>query len=377
MSTRHPRSPFPPTVAILAALLAACGDDTAARPAADPPTPVRVARVEAVTAAEPVRATGALAGRDEVTLAFKIGGVVARIHADEGETVRAGELLATLDPGEIDAQVSRAASAAAQAERDLARVRALHRDSVVTTSQLEAASTGADVSRASLREARFNQRFARIVAPSGGVVLRRHVEAGELVKPGDPVLVVRAAGAGMVLRVGLPDRDAVRVRIGDAAVVRFDAYPGESFAGRVREVAAGAAHGTGTYEVEIAVDAGGRALASGLVGRAEIAVAGARALPAVPVEALVEADGDSASVYRVDATARGAVARRVPVRVAFVRDGRVALSDGPPPGAVVVTAGAAYVDDGALVATAERGGEVLARPASSTATEPRRGGRAQ
>jgi RND family efflux transporter MFP subunit len=333
---------------------------------------VRVARVDTISAVEPVRATGTLVGRDELTLSFKVGGIVQRVLVDEGQPVRAGQLLATLDPVEIDAQVSRAASAAAQAERDLARLRALHRDSVITTAQLEAGTTGAEVARADLRMARFNRRFAQIVAPAAGVVLRRLVDRSEQVAAGAAALVVRGAGAGMVLRVGLPDRDAVRVRVGDAASVRFDAYPGDTFAGRVRRLAAAAAPGTGTYEAEIAIDAAGRALASGLVGRADVDVAAPRALPSVPVEALVEADGDSASVYVVRREAGGSVARRAPVRVAFVRDGRVVLASGPDVGAEVVTDGSAYVDDGAAVRVLPPA--AVARPQTSLVA-PAGGGR--
>jgi RND family efflux transporter MFP subunit len=370
------------TTVTLAAAAAAVAAAACARPearAADahaaeaPPTPVRVAPVESAMAAEPVRATGVVAGKDEMRLAFKIGGVVARVAADEGEAVRAGQTLALLDPAEIDAQVAKAQSAAEQAGRDLARARALYRDSVVTLAQLEQATTGARVAEADLAAARFNRRHAAIVAPAAGVVLRRLAEPSELVSPGQPVLVVRGAGAGAVLRVGLADRDAVRVRRGDAATVRFDAFPGETFAARVTEIAAAAAPGTGTYEVELALDARGRALASGLVGRAEIAVAGTARLALVPIEAVVEADGDSGTVYVVAAGADGrARARRVPVAIAFVRGAHAAVRAGLDGVASVVTDGAAYLEDGAAVVVATGTPPRQSREGGNTDAEGRR-----
>jgi membrane fusion protein, multidrug efflux system len=182
-------------------------------------------------------------------------------------------------------------------------------------------------------------------------VLRRLAEPSELVSPGQPVLVVRGATGGAVLRVGLADRDAVRVKRGDVATVRFDAFPGETFAARVSEIAAAAASGTGTYEVELALDARGRALASGLVGRAEIAVAGQARLALVPIEAIVEADGDSGTVYVVARDGAGRErARRVPVSIAFVRGAHAAVRAGLDGAASVVTDGAAYLEDGARVA---------------------------
>jgi membrane fusion protein, multidrug efflux system len=347
------------TAVITVTILAAASSGACARPEAraasgdadTAATPVRVAPVESALAAEPVRATGLVAGKDEMRLAFKLGGVVARVAVREGDAVRAGQTLALLDPSEIDAQVSKAQSAAEQAGRDLARARTLYRDSVVTLSQLEQATTGARVAEADLSAARFNRRFAAITAPSAGVVLRRLAEPSELVSPGQPVLVVRGATGGAVLRVGLADRDAVRVKRGDVATVRFDAFPGETFAARVSEIAAAAASGTGTYEVELALDARGRALASGLVGRAEIAVAGQARLALVPIEAIVEADGDSGTVYVVARDGAGRErARRVPVSIAFVRGAHAAVRAGLDGAASVVTDGAAYLEDGARVA---------------------------
>lgn len=325
---------------------AACGAEARGEPAPDAVVAVRTAAVAEEWGTPPVVGTGTLSAKDEVALSFKIGGVVARVAVEEGAAVRRGQLLATLEPAEIDAQVRQAEQDAGKAERGLARARALYRDSVATLEQLQDATTGAEVARAGLAAARFNRRYAAIVAPAGGVVLRRRAEAGELVSPGAPVIVL-GAGGGSVLRVGLPDRDAVRVRPGDAATVRFDAFPGTLFAGRVAEVAPAATPGTGTYQVQVAVDATGRALSSGLIGRVEIAPAARERLRLVPIEALLEADDDSATVYTL--TPDGRRARRLPVRVAFLRGDRAAVSGGLDGVREVVTGGAAFLQDGAPV----------------------------
>jgi membrane fusion protein, multidrug efflux system len=330
-------------------LLAACGADARAESevAAPRPAPVRVAEVRDESVARPVTGTGTLQAKEEVTLGFKIGGIVARIAAEEGQTVRRGQVLATLDLREIDAQVSKARSGAAKAERDLARIRGLYADSVATLEQMQNATTGVEVARAELQAAEFNRQFATIVAPADGIVLRRFAEGGELVSPGAPVLVIGAAGSGLVLRVGVADRDVVRLRLGDRATVRFDAFPGAEFAGRVTQVGAAANPQTGTYSVEVSVEPGGRTLVSGLVGRVEIISSEAGTLPTVPIEAIVEADGERGTVF---ALAHGAArAERREVRVAFVQGGRVAVAGGLEGVARVVTDGAAYLNDGQSV----------------------------
>ncbi|HEX9936370.1 MAG TPA: efflux RND transporter periplasmic adaptor subunit [Longimicrobium sp.] len=342
-----PRRLARPLAVPLLVLAAACGGDASAEvaPAADV-VPVRTAPVVETEVTEPIRATGVLAAKEEAQLSFKIGGVISRIYVDEGQTVRAGQLLATLDPGEIDAQVARARTGADKAERDLARARALYDDSVATLEQVQNAASGAQAAQAELRIAAFNRRYARIVAPSAGTVLRRAADEGELASPGSAVLTLGSSGGGTVLRVGLADRDAVRVQRGAAARVTLDAFPGQTFNGTVSEVAAASSAGTGTYEVEVRVHAAGQALASGLIGRVEIAPAGARRLPTVPLEAVIEADGDSAIVFGL--TADGKKARRIPVTVASIAGGRVAVTGLEGVGAVV-TDGVAYLADGTAV----------------------------
>jgi RND family efflux transporter MFP subunit len=198
-------------------------------------------------------ATGTLGPKEEIPLSFKIGGVVSRVLVDAGARVRMGATLAALDLSEIDAAVTRAQSAADKAERDLLRARRLYGDSVVTLAQLQDAETGGEIARADLETARFNRRHAVIVAPAGGVILRREAEPGELVAPGAQILVLGSNARGAVVRVGLADRDVVRVRRGDRASVRFDALPDREFAGVVAEIAAAADPLTGTYRVEVSI----------------------------------------------------------------------------------------------------------------------------
>lgn len=306
---------------------------------------VRIAPVTDDTAAQPITASGVVALRDEIALSFKIGGVVAQVLPREGQTVRAGQLLATLDLREIDAQVSKAQSAAAKAERDLARIVRLHAESVATRQQLDDATTAAEVARADLQTATVNRQYARIVAPATGVVLRRATEPGELVSTGTTILTLGSLTSGTIIRAALTDRDVIRVRLGDRATVHVDARGDRSLPGTVRQIGAAADPRTGTYGVEVAIDepAG---LTSGMIGRVEILAHGAVRVRTIPVEALLEADGDRATIFALGPDGR---AKRVPVEVAFVRGEQAGIRGQLAGVARVVTDGAAYLNDGAAV----------------------------
>ena len=336
------------SIVLLSIAIASCARGRAAAPDAREKTlvAVRVGRVAFELVTQPVTATGTLGPKEEVPLSFKVGGVIAQLRVDEGQAVGAGDTLALLDLSEIDAAVVRARSAAEKAERDLTRAQRLYGDSVATLEQAQNAETGRDVARAELETATFNRRYAIIVAPASGVILKRAAEPGELVQPGMPILTLGSHARGVVVRAGLADRDVVRVRLGDRAAVRFDAFPGRTFEGTVTELAGASDPMTGTYDVEVTVPAASR-LASGLVGEVEIRPAAAHKVALIPIESLLEADGSHATVFVVSADGRRA--ERRPVTIAFVAGDRVAVTSGLEGVTTVVTDGAAYLDDGATL----------------------------
>jgi RND family efflux transporter MFP subunit len=331
---------------MLSIAIVGCARGRAAAPGAraEAPVAVRVAPVTLERVTQPVTATGTLGPKEEVPLSFKVGGVIAQMRVDEGQSVRAGDTLALLDLSEIDAAVVRASSAAEKAERDLTRAQRLYGDSVATLEQAQNAETGRDVARAELETATFNRRYAIIVAPASGVILKRSAEPGELVQAGMPILKLGSHARGVVVRAGLADRDVVRVRLGDRAVVRFDAFPDRTFEGTVTELAGASDPMTGTYDVEVTVPLASSRLASGLVGQVEIRPAATHTVALIPIESLLEADGSQATVFGVSAD--GQRAERRTVTIAFLTGHRVAVTSGLEGVATVVTDGAAYLDDG-------------------------------
>ncbi|MES2521411.1 MAG: efflux RND transporter periplasmic adaptor subunit [Gemmatimonadota bacterium] len=360
--TKHRATMFVALAATLTAtLVSACTSAPAEEPV-DNFVPVATALVVSDQAADPVIATGTFGSRDDIPLAFKTGGVIARVTVDQGQLVRRGQTLAALDTREIDALVAKATVAWDKATRDEARVARLFTDSVATRTQWQDAQSARDAAAADLAAARVNRDYAIIVAPQDGVILQRVATAGSNIGAGSPVLTLGGAARGRVLKAGLADRDALRVKVGDAATVRFDALPGRTFSGAVTLLAGSADPRTGTYTVELALrDANG--LPAGLVGRAEIATRTTGTATMVPVDALVEADADSAVVYTVAGNnAPGdsvSVAKAHRVRISGVHGDRAAVT-GIPEGASVITRGAPYVSDGSRVRVVERAGVLTA-----------------
>ncbi len=333
--------------------LAACGSSEPAAVPEAPPRNIHIALPESGPATPPVESNGVVAYRDETRLSFMVPGIIRELDVREGDTVKAGQPLATLELTQVDAGSTQAREGWLKAKRDLERGEKLFRDDVLTREQLDDLTTAERVARAGLSSADFARNNARIVAPTGGTVLRRLAESREMVAAGQPVLTLGDTGSGMVLRLGLADREVVRLKNGDSAVLRFDAFPGKEFAGKVQEVSRAADPRMGTYRVDIAFDPGQTPFVSGLIGRAEIrSSADGEALQYIPLAALVEGDQRNMLVYLLPKGGSQVKAHRVPV--AFIAGDRAALAQPLPAGQAVVTEGAVYLRDGdKVLVTAE------------------------
>jgi membrane fusion protein, multidrug efflux system len=334
-------------VAAAVAALAAVAHHSGARDLSNPIRPVRVAAVTSAPVGGSLHAVGLLGPKDEARLGFKVGGVIESIRVEEGTPIRAGQLLAILKQTEVGAALEQARQSAAKTRRDLERSQSLYADGVATREQVEDLTTADRVATAALRTAEFNAAYARIVAPADGVVLRKLAEASELVQAGQPVLVVGGAGRGWIVRAGLADRDVVQVRVGDPARVAFDAFPGQSFAGRIGNIASSADPATGTFTVEVQVEPGDARFVQGLVAKLSLSPRGGAVSQVIPVAALVEANGGEASVFVLEPGRT--VVRRVTIRIGRLSEGQVEVLDGLAQGAEVVIDGAAFLENGETV----------------------------
>jgi RND family efflux transporter MFP subunit len=312
---------------------------------------VRTARVITKTLSFAIHTSGKVAAKAEMNLSFKVGGVLRRIHVDEGAHVRRGQVLASLDLAEINAQVARVKSAFEKAGRDLLRAENLYADSVATLEQLQDAGTARDLAKANFEIAEFNARYATIIAPSDGRILKRFVEANELVSAGAKIFKFGSSGQDWVVRVSVIDRDIVRLSLGDSASGSFDVYPEKPFQGVVSEIAGSADPATGTFEVEVRLQNDGRKLLSGFFAHVGIFPSERNSYSIIPIEALYEGDGMLGYVFTFDSLT--ATARKKTIKIAKILDKELAVATGLEEVDRVITDGTAYLNEGRLVKVVE------------------------
>ena len=339
------RTPLPPPAALLAAAaLSACGakSGTEEPPA---PTPVEAARVAAPDATGSVSGAGALERRREMALSFRIPGVLTAMRVEAGDSVRAGQAIAAIDPAGVDARQQQAAADLERARRDVERDRTLFEKGFVSRQRIDDRQSALKAAQAAYDAARFDRRWASLVSPVSGVVLERRAQAGEVVAAGQVVARVADLASPLVLRLPLPARDAARIRVGDGAEVKVEDLGDQALSGRVTRVGEAADTRTGAVSVEIELSAPPPNLRSGQIAHATLSVQAAPGQATryarIPAEAVLEANGQRGFVLRVD---RGKARRTAVAFGGF--DGDDALVAGLPDGAQVITAGAGFVADG-------------------------------
>lgn len=330
----------------LTLFLSACGkkDTPTHKTPGLEPIPVELANIEQVSAQRPIHVGGLMGTENEARLSFKTGGIIQRIHVKVGDAVRSGQLLATLDLTEINSGVNQAQLALDKAQRDFDRAKALHRDSVATLEMLQNAQTGLDFAKQTLESAKFNQAHSAIHATADGFVLAKLMNEGELAGPGMPILALSTTSgqSKWVLKAGLPDKEWSLVQVDDSATVTLDAYPDRVFRGHVTRKSQGADPYSGAFQVEIAVEFNGEQPAAGLFGKATIFPKSAGKYWLLPYASVLEADGNDAFVF---VSQDGKTATKLPVKVAFLDQEKVAISGGLEGFSQVIATGSAYLSD--------------------------------
>lgn len=303
--------------------------------------------------------SGDVRARTESRLGFRVAGKITQRHAEVGQQVRAGAVLAQLDPQDyrLAADAARAQVAAATTNRDLAaadfkRFQALREQNFISGAELERRETTLKAAQAQLEQAQAqlasqgNQaRYTSLVADVSGVVTAVEAEPGQVVAAGTPVVRIAADGPRDVV-FSVPEDKLTGVRPGLPVAVRAWASSTE-LQGRVREVAASADPVTRTYAVKVALQGPDQPPLGATVNVLPQAP-GAAALQVIkiPTSALRQ-EGKGSAVWVLER--KDMTVRSQPVQVATADGNDAVIAAGLQPGMTIVTAGVHVLSPGQKV----------------------------
>lgn len=392
--------------AAFALVTAACGGSGTSAPAgggpggrgmgARPPMPVEFADVKRATVAERVTIVGNLIGSATVEAVPKVNGRLESVDVRLGDPVRRGQQIAKVEDREIREQVRQQEAAFRVAEatirqreadltlaqtnldrnRSLLERQLLPRQTYDDTearyqaalAQLDLARAQFEQSKARLDELRINLANTVISSPVDGFIGKRYLDQGAAVSPNAPVVsVVAIATVRMVANI--VEKDVERLTVGMPAAVAVDAFPGETFVGRVARVAPVFDPQTRTAEMEIEIPNPGFRLKPGMYARVDLTTDSRQNALTVPTNAVVALEGRT-GVFVAGAAPQAAsnppagggdaapalTAKFQPVETG-IRDGeQVEITSGLDDRARVVTTGATALKDGDRIVAAGSGG---------------------
>jgi RND family efflux transporter MFP subunit len=375
------------------------------------PMPVEFAPVKRGPISEHVLVVGNLIGAATVEAVPKINGRLQTVNVQLGDPVRRGQIVAKVEDREIQEQVkqaeaqfnvSRATIRQREADLKLAKTNLERNKSLLdrellprqtfddTEARHQAALAQVDLAKAQFEQAssrldelRINLGNTVIASPVDGFVGKRYLDPGAFVGPNTPVAsLVDIRSVRMV--ANLVEKDVKRVAVGTQAAVEVDAFPGETFAGRVSRLAPVFDPATRTAEMEIEVANPGFRLKPGMYARVQLKVASRNEALTVPSNALVMVGGKQGVFTAAEnAPARGdarpaaqpgpgatLVAKFIPVETGIREAQQVEILGGLADGTQVVTTGAGALKDGDRIVAASgdtgRGGRGTAQGPGST-----------
>ncbi len=200
-----------------------------------------------------VTTTGTLNPVTLVQVGTQVSGTIAKIYVDFNDVVKKGQILAQIDSTflaaqvrDAEAQVERAKAQVNQAQRDLNRIKELYSKNLVSQADYDQALTNYETALAQLKSAeaqleraRVNLKYSTIYSPIDGIVISRNVDVGQTVAASlqAPTLFTIANDLRkMRVEANVDESDIGKVKPGQIVFFTVDAYPEETFTGRVAQV---------------------------------------------------------------------------------------------------------------------------------------------
>jgi len=321
---------------------APAAESAAAQAAAPLSVIVAEARVQPVE--RTIRFVGTLNADARAEVATEVDGRLLSLGADLGDTVTAGQTLATIDPSAREAKLRVAEAVLDRAAAEERRAQKLREKGIMSQQEFDQLSSESSVARARRELLAIEVAHSQIRAPFPGRIAQRLVDVGSYVRVGTPLFVL-VSDHPLRLRGEVPERYAAELAMGQQIRGTVSAFPDEQVHGKLTRISAAVdpASRALTVEAEVPNDRG--LLRPGFFCEAEILVRSDADAVVVPVEAVV----DFAGVSRVFVIDEGGAARSREIRTGIRLGPLVEIVSGLRPGERVATSALGRLVDGAPV----------------------------
>jgi len=271
--------------------------------------------------------TATLEPESEAQVAAKISGVLLKLLVEEGDQVKAGQVLAQLDDENPRLNLAKAEASLRKLENDYRRSKEMFERKLLSVEQNDKIRYDLETQRATWELARLELSYTNITAPISGVISRRMVKVGNFIQVNqalfqidnfDPLLAV----------LNVPERELNTLHADQVVRLRVDSIADQAFEGHIQRISPVVDAATGTFRVTCEFRDDSRRLKSGMFGRLEVTYAQHEDVPTIPRAALIEEDGETAVfVVQSGAAAAAAEADTAKAKAANAPSEKVAATD--------------------------------------------------
>jgi membrane fusion protein, multidrug efflux system len=372
-----------PARALLAALvlatalaLVACGNangDSAGKDGKEgvPAVPVEVAATQRAEMAALYTGTAPVESDRKAFVMPKVQGEIRQVLADEGQRVRAGQLLARLDGDKLRLEVALNEATMNKLDRDYKRNLELQQKGLVSAIALDNLKYELEAAKANWELARLQLSYCDIRSPIDGTVTQRLdvmkvgntvTPVGGVIESTDSSMFVVEDLDTLMLRVNVPERELAKLSVGQTAELTFDAVPNRSFLGKISLISPYVNADTATFAVRIHVTETGGPLRPGMFARVAIVYERKPNALQIPRTALLDGDGPP----KVFVVKDGKAAERA-VKLGLSNGAWIEITDGLKDGEQVIVVGQGAVKPGAAVRIVNSPDRPAARTAPAVA----------
>lgn len=305
--------------------------------------PVKVGVVRSGTISEEISAVGSLLANESVMIRPERDGRITAIHFTEGQLVRKGEKLVSLDTAEIEAQLAAATSEMNLNRSRLNRAEELHEKKFISAQALDDAREAMNQSTARHAEVKARLEKSAVIAPFEGVAGLRQVSPGAYAKAGQDVARLEGIGT-LKLDFRVPELYLGRIREHQEVQVRLDAFTGETFRGEIYAIEPSVDEQTRTVLLRARVPNPGARLKPGMFARVILVLETRENALIVPEQALVPQGADR-FVFRV----ADGKAMMTKIELGLRRPGEVEIRGGLTAGDTIIVDGQLRLRDGSPV----------------------------
>lgn len=307
------------------------------------PTMVSVTAVQPHTFQDEIEVLGVAKGKQSVTLTAATSQLVQRVRFTDGQQVAKGAVLIELKNTEQDAGLAQAEVKLNTAKREYDRWVTLNEKGFAAQTAVDQYKGAYLSAQADVEAAKARQADRMIRAPFAGVVGLSDVAPGALVSPGSPIVTLDDVSA-MRVDFPVPERFLAQLHEGQGITARVDAYPGQSFQGRIAKLDTRVDERTRAITARAEFPNPGRKLKPGMLIRVGISHGARQGLGAL--ETAVSVQGDNAFIYVLHPMGQRTVTEQRPVITGLRQDNWVELTDGAKPGERIVADGLNKIQPG-------------------------------